>query len=292
MDIGSRGGSYIEKFVYPKCKISVYYPAHFQALRLLEGINHHDFINSISCSNDWAANSGGKSKASFIRSADNRFVFKSLKKFEFNMLDEMIHQYFAYISRRISYEDEIATRLAKILGMYEVTTPSGGSKYYVAMENIFFGINPTRIYDLKGSEIRRYIPNPKPGQVMLDTNFKLDQNGEPIGIEDKQLKKILSALKGDAFFLADMARIDYSLILAIDDERLECKIGIIDYLREYTLDKQLEHIGKVVMSGTTPTIVHPNDYCRRFIESMEKDFMGIFVEEKTSEKSLEEHKEM
>ncbi len=40
-----------------------------------------------------------------------------------------------------------------------------------------------------------------------------------------------------------------------------------------------------------PRIFHPADYYRKFMENMEKNFMGIFVEEEI-EKLREEHKEM
>lgn len=292
MDIGSSRvyTPYVERISYPEFKISIYYPLQFQALRALEGINHNDFIYSIGCSSTWADNSGGKTRASFVKSYDNLYVFKTLKKFEFNMLVEICDQYFNYMWKCAQSNQETPTRLAKIIGMYEVTSKAGGVKYYIAMQNVFFGIKPTRIYDLKGSDFNRYIPNPKPGQVLLDTNFKLDQNGEPIGIEEKKLKEILQGLRNDAQFLSNMARVDYSLLLALDDEKMVCKVGIIDYLREYTLDKQIEHIGKVVMNRTTPTIVKPVDYSRRFLETMERYFMMVTFEETASD-TFEEEKE-
>lgn len=271
---------YVERISFTDYKISVYYPVQFQALRLLQGVNHADFIRSLSCSNTWSDNTGGKSNASFIRSYDNLYVFKAMKKFEFNMLASMIFNYFEYMWKVFQPNRENSTALTKIFGMYEVTLKESNTKYYyIAMENVFFGFEPTRIYDLKGSDISRYIPNPKQGEVLLDTNFKLDQNGEPIGIETKRLQELMRSLTKDAQFLAGLNRVDYSLLLVINDDKMLCKVGIIDYLREYTLDKQLEHFGKKVMRGSTPTIVNPHDYMVRFLESMEKYFMEIFVED-------------
>ena len=53
-------------------------------------------------------------------------------------------------------------------------------------------------------------------------------------------------------------------------------MGIIDYLRIYTWDKQLETVSKkVIRKGATPTIVNPNDYMIRFKNAMNRYFMGI-----------------
>jgi hypothetical protein len=58
------------------------------------------------------------------------------------------------------------------------------------MENIFNGISDKNIvYDLKGSELRRW--NEKGSGTLLDTNFRIDRNAEPIPIhKDYYSKKI------------------------------------------------------------------------------------------------------
>lgn len=51
------------------------------------------------------------------------------------------------------------------------------------MENLFFGIPDSKdisVYDLKGSETNRFLK--KPGGTLLDTNFKIDRNAEPLPI--------------------------------------------------------------------------------------------------------------
>jgi 1-phosphatidylinositol-3-phosphate 5-kinase len=49
------------------------------------------------------------------------------------------------------------------------------------MENLYYGM-PTDVitYDLKGSEIKRW--NKKGGKTLLDTNYRIDRNGEPLPI--------------------------------------------------------------------------------------------------------------
>lgn len=52
--------------------------------------------------------------------------------------------------------------------------------YYIAMENLFYGMdsNNLTVYDLKGSEAKRW--KKKRGKTLLDTNFIIEQNGEPL----------------------------------------------------------------------------------------------------------------
>ena len=277
---------YLERLTTPKVEISVFYPSQFQALRLLCGIKHEDFIRSLASSQPWKDNSGGKSSATFIKSHDELYVFKALKKSEFNMLISMIYEYFEYLWENLKQPEKNASVLAKILGMYEITDKGTMLKtYYIAMENICYGFHPTRVYDLKGSGLNRYVQNPKLNQVLLDTNFKIDQNGEPIGVESSTMKKFLQAFKNDAIFLANRNRIDYSLLLAIDDKSMEFKIGITDYLREYTLDKQLEYYGKKVIKRATPTIIDPQNYMKRFLKTMNTSFMEIVVQSGEERKS-------
>ena len=52
--------------------------------------------------------------------------------------------------------------------------------------------------------------------------------------------------------------VDYNLLLIINLEKKLLKLGIIDYMRLYTWDKQIESLGKhVIKGGAIPTIVNP-----------------------------------
>jgi 1-phosphatidylinositol-3-phosphate 5-kinase len=49
------------------------------------------------------------------------------------------------------------------------------------MENLFFGMEgDLTVYDLKGSRAKRW--QRKVGKTLLDTNFTIDQNGEPLPV--------------------------------------------------------------------------------------------------------------
>ena len=60
--------------------------------------------------------------------------------------------YFKYLWKNIY--NEKPSLLAKIFGMFEIQI-SNISYYYIVMENIFYGINPKFVYDLKGSVTNR-----------------------------------------------------------------------------------------------------------------------------------------
>lgn len=71
---------------------------------------------------------------------------------------------------------------------------------------------------------------------------------------------------------------DYSLLLGVDKQSREIVFGIIDYLRQYTWDKQLETWVKsslVVPKNEMPTVISPKDYKKRFRKFMYTFFFAI-----------------
>lgn len=71
---------------------------------------------------------------------------------------------------------------------------------------------------------------------------------------------------------------DYSLLVGVDRERRELVCGIIDYLRQYTWDKQFETWVKsslVVPKNVSPTIISPQEYKKRFRKFMDTHFLTV-----------------
>lgn len=71
---------------------------------------------------------------------------------------------------------------------------------------------------------------------------------------------------------------DYSLLVGVDEQKHEFVFGIIDYLRQYTWDKQLETWVKtslVVPRNVSPTVVSPREYKKRFRNFMTKYFLTV-----------------
>ena len=131
-----------------------------------------------------------------------------------------------------------------------------------------------KVYDLKGSVINRYIrpKNKKKGKILLDTNYIEDNRGEPLFLDFDNFKILNQALINDCFFLKKESIIDYNNEFEIKKIRM----GIIDYLRKYTWDKQIESYGKKLIHGfENPTIINPENYSERFIDKIKLYFSSV-----------------
>jgi hypothetical protein len=72
----------------------------------------------------------------------------------------------------------------------------------MVMENLTFGRNCTRLYDLKGALHDRFNSAPDgPGDVLLDQNFVNDMNSSPFYVSNKAKQKLQRALWNDTSFL-------------------------------------------------------------------------------------------
>jgi hypothetical protein len=111
-----------------KFSVTAIWAVHFHALRELYCGSQRDFVHSLSRSEAWAA-SGGKSGASFERSADRRLVVKHVSRTEWDMFNEDIAPaYFAHMAACLAPQGAgaqqpqapLPTLLVKILGAYKV----------------------------------------------------------------------------------------------------------------------------------------------------------------------------
>ena len=275
-----------DNFHSSQIDVIVYFPKQFEALRITYFCSFDDLIYSLTRFTKWKSNSGGKSKALFFKSQDNKLLFKSVSKQEFKMFIDTAGQYFHHNARYLFHK--MPSALAKVLGAFKIKIRhQTKEKYYLLlMENVFYGIdkkNPfTKTYDLKGSLINRYITKTqmKKQEVLLDSNFKEDFNGEPIVLDRSVYELLNLAVHNDTFFLSSINVIDYSLLVVMSDigeldSRL-LKVGIIDYSRQYTWDKKLEHVVKLIINGlNNPTIISPNNYRDRFNSAIASYFIGV-----------------
>ncbi|UKJ90088.1 hypothetical protein MACJ_001016 [Theileria orientalis] len=125
--------------------------------------------------------------------------------------------------------------------------------------------------------------------VLLDQNFKLYTKGCPIQLDYESINLINERLKSDLNFLSSINIVDYSMLLRISPSQSIITLGIIDFLRPYTWDKQIEMVGKRLANiGQEPTIVSPNEYKTRFFNFIHRIFVypyGIKDEKKSPEQS-------
>jgi len=303
------------------------------------------FIRSLFESQKWDA-SGGKSGATFARTADGRFVVKCISRTELQMFLDCATHYFEYLSK--AFFHGLPTVLCKILGVYQIgyhnrITGRRSMEQIVVMPNIFFGRHISITFDLKGSlrgrfakikekgsdksesmsqaatpgmdstvsfgsesdddnhsstdgsidekedapskeESRRISTqitmhkNSQASTVYLDGDFLEFTGGRPLPMDDKSKALFNMSICNDTLFLSIINVLDYSILVGIDEEKMELVVGIIDFMRQYDILKQMERVGKsipMVVGSEAPTIIQPPLYKARFTAAMDKYFFTV-----------------
>lgn len=268
-------------------QVTVYYATQFQEIRRLFGRGDETFIHSLLRCRKWETK-GGKSNAYFAKTLDDRFVAKQMSKTEISSFLTFAPSYFRYMSTKLDSAKEECC-LAKIFGVYQVVIKNPGSiggaskdvrLDVMIMENIFYAKAISRIYDLKGSIRSRYNAEPSASNaVLLDENLLEILPASPILVRQEARAKLERALWKDTSFLAQLGVMDYSLLVGIDEVNCELVVGIIDYIRQYTWDKQLEtwvkSSGILGGAGKVPTIISPKQYMKRFRIAMMVYFTAV-----------------
>lgn len=263
--------------------VTCYYAKQFDALRRKCCPTEMDFIRSLCRCKKWGAQ-GGKSNVFFAKTLDDRFIIKQVTKTELESFIKFAPEYFKYLSDSLSTGSP--TCLAKVLGIYQVTTKNakGGKEVrmdLMVMENLLFGRNITRLYDLKGSSRSRYNADSSgSNKVLLDQNLLEAMPTSPIFVGNKAKRLLERAVWNDTSFLQSIDVMDYSLLVGVDEERHELVLGIIDFMRQYTWDKHLETWVKAsgILGGgknTSPTVISPMQYKKRFRKAMSTYFLMV-----------------
>ena len=200
------------------------------------------------------------------------------------MFETMGDSYFEYMCR--SFTQQCPTAMSKILGIFRIRMKLGADgkvsqTYCVLMENLLLGVDESVAikYDLKGSERSRYVQIKSHKQVALDTNFLYDMKSRPIPLQFQMRRMLQVAIANDSLYLAQHQIIDYSLFLIIDPIKKTIRVGIIDYIQQYTIEKELESYIKQTVSNIKPTIIGPDLYKQRFRTAMDKYFVGLIPDE-------------
>lgn len=254
------------------CKI--FYAEQFDALRRKCGVNER-FIESLSRCLKWDSK-GGKTKSLFLKTLDDRFVLKSLSAVETQAFLRFAPAYFQLMSEVLFHD--LPSAMAKMFGFYQiiVKNPATGAEYnwfLLLMENLFYDRVPTRIFDLKGSMRKRKIQSTgEKDEVLLDENMVEYIYESPLFVREHSKKMLRYSVYNDTLFLARQNVMDYSLMIAIDENRKELVVGIIDCIRTYTWDKKLESWikdrGFAGGGKNRPTVTSPKEYKSRFREAM------------------------
>lgn len=258
----------------------ILFAEQFDALRRC--CSCQDFlITSLARCVKWGS-SGGKSGMTFLKTRDDRLVLKQLSSAELTSFSTFAPHYFSHMADCLMHGKP--TTLAKIFGLFRISmrnqaTGRACKMDVLVMENLFYGSQCTRIFDLKGSMRNRYVsPTGAPGEVLLDENLVEISFQQPLYIREASKALLQQALKHDSDFLADMNIMDYSVIVGVDtsdEQNRELVVGIIDFLRSYTWDKRVETFVKEQSSllgaakSELPTVITPKQYANRFLKFLD-----------------------
>lgn len=196
----------------PHCSVDFYWkdycPMVFRNLREMFKLDAAEYMMSI-CG-DCALkdiSSPGKSGSIFFISQDDKFVIKTLKKYELKVLLNMLPKYYHHVG---SYENTLIT---KFFGIHRITLRGGKKVRFVVMGNMFCTeLHIHRRYDLKGSSQGRYTSQDK---INSNTTLKdLDLKYE-FHMDKKLRESLFKQISLDCKFLESQHIIDYSLLLGL-----------------------------------------------------------------------------
>jgi len=125
------------------------------------------------------------------------------------------------------------------------------------------------------------IPAPTSGNapaVLLDGDFLACTSGRPMPLTDRAKALFQMSILNDTLFLSIINVLDYSILVGVDEDSQELVVGIIDFMRQYDILKQMERVGKSiseVVGSEAPTIIQPPLYKSRFTNAMERYFMQV-----------------
>lgn len=258
------------------CKI--FYAEQFDAIRRKTGVADR-IVESLSRCVQWDSQ-GGKSRAVFLKTLDNSFVLKSLSAVETTAFLGFAPAYFSILAESLFHE--LPSVIAKTVGFFQISIRNPVTNTDIKLdllvtEYLFYDRAPSRIFDLKGSMRNRRTESSSTGQqneVLLDENMVEFIYESPLFVRDYSKNLLQSSVWNDTLFLARQNVMDYSLMIAIDEANKELVVGIVDYVRTYTLDKKLESWikdrGFAGRGKNRPMIRRPKEYKSRFREAMKR----------------------
>ncbi|KAK4229701.1 putative phosphatidylinositol-4-phosphate 5-kinase [Podospora fimiseda] len=254
------------------CKI--FFAEQFDALRRKCGAADR-FVESLSRCLKWDSK-GGKTKSVFLKTLDDRFVLKSLSPIETTSFLKFAPDYFDLMAHALFHD--LPSVIAKMLGFFQIIIKNPLTNTEIkldllVMENLFYDRSPSRTFDLKGSMRNRRIQSTgEQNEVLLDENMVEYIYESPLFAREHSKRLLRTSVFNDTLFLARQGVMDYSLMVAVDEVKKELVVGIIDCIRTYTWDKQLEswikNRGFAGGGRNRPTVTSPREYKSRFREAM------------------------
>uniref|UniRef100_A0A1I8B394 1-phosphatidylinositol-3-phosphate 5-kinase n=1 Tax=Meloidogyne hapla TaxID=6305 RepID=A0A1I8B394_MELHA len=173
--------------------------------------------------------------ASFFRTDDERFVLKTLSRFELDSFKNCSQKYIDYMN--LVKQENRPTALCK--DIKQIWDLKGSLRNRLASTKSSSNLNPD------GSTI-------SPSAVLLDENYLQDIWRNQIYLLPHSKTLLSQAIINDSNFLANQGIMDYSLLAGISrGQEDEVIVGIVDYM---------------------PTVISPEQYRKRFYERIDGYF--------------------
>ena len=191
-----------------------YAPKSFAYLRQLENIDIDEMIESFLPKNNTQGlkKSQGKSGSFFISTDDNKYMIKSLKSDEIDLIrNGFLNKYIKHIE-----ETKNQSLLCRLYGMFNIILAQGDEILIIVMRNVIGDLKDNTVvkFDLKGSTYKRKADietTDLNSGVMKDLNFnEIEKN---IMISQENIDQIRNIISSDSKFLSDSGLMDYSLFL-------------------------------------------------------------------------------
>ena len=203
----------VKESEYLNVKIEEFCPKGFCFLRNLENIDIDEMIKQFLPKNNKKGikESQGKSGSFFISTDDNKYLIKTLKATEFELIkNNFLFKYCEYLNKNPN------SLLSRLYGMYSLSVNQGRDNILlIVMRNTIgdFQNNIMAKYDLKGSTFGREtkLKNENDKKTMKDNDF--NDIEKKIFLEKKSSDKLRKICENDSKFLKDMELMDYSLFL-------------------------------------------------------------------------------
>ena len=202
----------VENSDYLNFEVMDYAPKCFSFLRNLEKIDIDKMIESFLPKNNSQGikRSPGKSGSFFISTDDNKYMIKSLKSDELDLLKHaFLKDYVNYIKKNPN------SLLCRLYGMYKIILGQGDEILIIVMRNVIgdFKDNTIVKFDLKGSTYKRKgnFDMADNNNVMKDLDF--NEFEKRLMLSLSSIKKLKERTTKDSKFLCSSGLMDYSLFL-------------------------------------------------------------------------------
>ncbi len=199
---------------YLSFKVINYAPKSFAYLRQVEKLDIDDMIESFLPKNNKQGlkQSQGKSGSFFISTDDNKYMIKTLKSDEIDLIRN------GFLKKYIKHIDETNNKslLCRLYGMFSIIFGQGDETLIIIMRNVIGNLKDNTVvkFDLKGSTYKRkadFDVDNLSCDVMKDLNF--NEIEKSIKISQDSIEQLRSMISSDSKFLSESELMDYSLFL-------------------------------------------------------------------------------